>query len=68
MKTSTLLTASLVAGTATAFTGPATTRKGVTQLHESKADLADLAGKLNPIVKYFDPLGVADTGLWGFSE
>jgi hypothetical protein len=69
MKTSALLTASLVAGTASAFTsGPTVARKGVTQLRESKADLQELAGKLNPIVKYFDPLGVADAGLWGFSD
>jgi hypothetical protein len=28
-----------------------------TSLGESKADLQDMAAKLNPILKYWDPLG-----------
>ena len=27
-----------------------------------------MAGKLNPLVKYWDPLGLVDAGYWGFDE
>jgi hypothetical protein len=39
-----------------------------TQLAESKADLKALAPQLNPIVPFWDPLGLVDAAFWGFSE
>ena len=33
-------------------------------LRESPADLSDLAGKLNPAVKFFDPLNLAEAEFW----
>jgi len=39
-----------------------------TSLNSAKADLEALAGKLNPVVKYYDPLGLADASLWGTSS
>lgn len=35
---------------------------------KKKADLEVLAKGLNPVVGYFDPLGVADSALWGKSD
>lgn len=35
---------------------------------ETKSDLVTLAGKCNPVVKYFDPLGLAEQNFWGKSE
>jgi hypothetical protein len=53
--------------TAAAF-APVKTSPSVTSLHETKADLVDLAEKCNPIVKFYDPLGLADANFWGQSE
>ena len=39
-----------------------------TQLAESKADLKLLANELNPVVPFWDPLGLVDAAFWGFSE
>lgn len=39
-----------------------------TQLAESKTDLKALAPKLNPIVPFWDPLGLCDAAFWGQSE
>mmetsp|Transcript_12524 Transcript_12524/g.19377 ORF Transcript_12524/g.19377 Transcript_12524/m.19377 type:complete len:253 (+) Transcript_12524:1-759(+) len=60
--------ATLAVGSATAFTAPATTNKATTSLHETKADLQELGKKLNPIVGYWDPLGLTDAAFWGKSE
>jgi len=35
---------------------------------ETKADLVDLAGKANPVVKFFDPLGLSSQSFWGTDE
>jgi len=35
---------------------------------ETKADLVELAGKCNPAVKFFDPLGLAEQNFWGTDE
>mmetsp|Transcript_14761 Transcript_14761/g.29885 ORF Transcript_14761/g.29885 Transcript_14761/m.29885 type:complete len:247 (+) Transcript_14761:39-779(+) len=35
---------------------------------ETKADLVDLAKQLNPVIGYWDPLGLSDAKLWGQSE
>jgi hypothetical protein len=37
-------------------------------LHETKADLETLAGELNPLVKFWDPLNLASTGLYGMDQ
>mmetsp|Transcript_2033 Transcript_2033/g.3202 ORF Transcript_2033/g.3202 Transcript_2033/m.3202 type:complete len:249 (+) Transcript_2033:2-748(+) len=57
------LLASLVASAA-AF-APAQTGRSVTSVSESKADLEALAGGLNPVVKYYDPLNLSDQDFWG---
>lgn len=61
MKTAIL--ASVVASAA-AF-APAQTPRVATAVAESKADLEGLAGELNPIVKFYDPLNLADQDFWG---
>lgn len=63
---------SAVIGTAAAF-APTSSVTGsnaahVTALSETKADLEDLALKLNPYIKRFDPIGLADYNLWGTTE
>jgi len=35
---------------------------------DAKADLVVLAEKLNPIVNYYDPIGLADQEFWGLSQ
>jgi hypothetical protein len=37
-------------------------------IRHEQADLEAMAGKLNPVVKYWDPLGLADAAYWGKSE
>jgi hypothetical protein len=63
-----LVTLSLLAGSAAAFAPAAPLRSSGTQLQESKDDLAALAKKLNPVLGYFDPLGLADDEFWGQSN
>jgi len=52
---------------AAAFTS-SNVKSSSTRLSESKADLQEMAGKLNPLVKFWDPLGLVDAGYWGFSQ
>lgn len=40
----------------------------LTQILVPQADLEALAPKLNPVVGYFDPLGVTESALWGTSN
>ena len=49
---------------AAAFVAPAPASTGV-KVQETKADLEALAVKLNPVVGYYDPLGLADADFWG---
>ncbi|KAL3767011.1 hypothetical protein ACHAWU_004509 [Discostella pseudostelligera] len=63
MKTAIL--ASILASAAAFAPAPSTSRGGVTSISESKADLEFLAGKANPIVKYYDPLNLATQDFWG---
>jgi len=60
----------LLVGSASAFTGssPYQTARGNTALSETKADLQGLAKDLNPLVGYFDPLGLTDAAFWGQSD
>jgi len=62
-----LAIASLLAGSAAAFTAPITNQRVVssTAISESAAELKDLAAKCNPVLKYFDPLGLAEQNFWG---
>jgi len=64
------LVLALALGAAAAFSPvPAarTARTGVV-VQESKADLVTLAEKANPVVKFFDPLGLSDQSFWGTSQ
>lgn len=65
MKITAIVVSSIFAG-ATAF-APAAPGKCVstTVLSESKADLEALAEKLNPKVKFYDPLNLAEKDFWG---
>ena len=64
-----LFLASLLAGSATAFVPSSHGRAGLkSELSETTADLKDLAGKLNPLVRFYDPLGLSEANLWGTSE
>eukprot|EP00540_Astrosyne_radiata_P009327 CAMPEP_0116868152 /NCGR_PEP_ID=MMETSP0418-20121206/27023_1 /TAXON_ID=1158023 /ORGANISM="Astrosyne radiata, Strain 13vi08-1A" /LENGTH=71 /DNA_ID=CAMNT_0004504061 /DNA_START=684 /DNA_END=895 /DNA_ORIENTATION=+ len=53
---------SLLAG-ASAF-APQSSSNSKTQATATKADLEELAGKLNPIVKYYDPLNLAEADFY----
>eukprot|EP00558_Chaetoceros_sp_UNC1202_P011372 CAMPEP_0197232426 /NCGR_PEP_ID=MMETSP1429-20130617/629_1 /TAXON_ID=49237 /ORGANISM="Chaetoceros sp., Strain UNC1202" /LENGTH=249 /DNA_ID=CAMNT_0042690437 /DNA_START=159 /DNA_END=908 /DNA_ORIENTATION=- len=46
---------------------PANTGRATTQIAETKSDLQALGKQLNPLVGYFDPLGLTDSALWGQS-
>jgi len=56
-----------VIGAASAF-APTSPTTSTTSLNSAKAELEDLAGKLNPVVNYFDPLSLADEEFWGESS
>jgi hypothetical protein len=62
MKTSLFVIASIVSA-ANAF-APSKAAPTRVSLSESKADLESLAQKLNPAVKFFDPLSLADDDFW----
>jgi len=53
---------------ATVAFAPAAQQARTTQIAESKADLEELAGKLNPVVKFWDPIGLADGDFWDIGE
>ena len=63
MKTASILL-SLAASTS-AFTPASTHSRAQVALKESKADLEALAAELNPIVKFYDPLNLAEAEFWG---
>jgi len=64
-----LFIASLLASSTAAFAPSSKGRVGLqTSLSETTADLKDLAGKLNPLVKFYDPLNLSEANLWGTSE
>jgi hypothetical protein len=43
-------------------------RQSTTQISETKADLESLAVELNPLIKFWDPLNLASSGLYGLDE
>jgi len=55
---------------AAAFAPASTTTSSTTttQLSETVTDLKAMAPKLNPLVPYWDPLGLCDAAFWGFSQ
>ena len=55
---------SLACPVAAAFVAPAPAGASV-KVQETKADLEALAVKLNPVVGFYDPLGLADADFWG---
>jgi hypothetical protein len=67
MKFTSGLLAAFMAGSVRAFTSN-NGASATTALHESKSDLEALGKQLNPIVGYWDPLGVVDAGYWGFNQ
>ena len=62
MKSAILL--SLLAS-ASAFAPAPTNSRASVAVQESKADLEALAADLNPIVKFYDPLNLAEAEFWG---
>mmetsp|Transcript_26802 Transcript_26802/g.38306 ORF Transcript_26802/g.38306 Transcript_26802/m.38306 type:complete len:253 (-) Transcript_26802:195-953(-) len=62
-----LATYAALVGSAAAF-APAQTGRSVTSVSETKADLEVLAAKANPVVKFFDPLNLAEAEFWGTSN
>jgi len=61
--------ATTLLSTAAAFVPSSTTTStSSSSLCETKADLSTLAKSLNPIVPFFDPLGLADQEFWGQSN
>ena len=58
-----LLLSALLVSAAAAF-APAPSTPATSSLQESSADLADLAKKCNPIIGFFDPLGLAEQSFW----
>ena len=47
---------------------PSNSKHSNVQLSETKADLGDIAGKLNPIVKFWDPMGLAEGDFYDMGE
>jgi len=54
-------------GAASAF-APTSNVASQSTLNSAKSDLESLASDLNPVVKFYDPLGLADASLWGTSS
>jgi len=50
---------------AAAFAPSSSSRPSTTVVSESKADLEAIATASNPILKFYDPLGLADGDFWG---
>lgn len=60
-----IVLSALLAGSASSFTAPSASKSSLNVLSETKADLETLAKGLNPLVGYFDPLGLTDAAFWG---
>jgi hypothetical protein len=53
---------------AAAYVAPAATAPSKVVMQETKADLEAMAKELNPIVGFYDPLGLSSASFWGKSE
>jgi len=62
----TLLFASLLAS-ASAFVSVQDSSRS-SALSATKADLKEIANKANPLIKFYDPLNLADTDFWGLGN
>merc|ERR1719287_295009 len=58
---------SALLASASAFTAPSAPRAS-TAVSETKADLEELAKKLNPVVGFYDPLNLSGAEFWGASN
>lgn len=58
----------LLATGASAFAPANQAKSSTSQLNENKGSLETLAGKLNPQIGFFDPVGLADQTFWGQSD
>ena len=66
-----LLAASAAAFTPSSFNGAAVTQRVATKASmsmETTEDLSVLAKKLNPVLGYFDPLGLSEANFWDKSQ
>ena len=63
MKTASLILS--LSASASAFAPGSNTPRAQVALQETKADLEALASELNPIVKFYDPLNLAEAEFWG---
>mmetsp|Transcript_45689 Transcript_45689/g.67441 ORF Transcript_45689/g.67441 Transcript_45689/m.67441 type:complete len:252 (+) Transcript_45689:70-825(+) len=64
-----LAISAILLGSAAAFNNaPLQAARSTTALSETKADLETLGKSLNPIVGYFDPLGLTSASFWGRSD
>jgi len=63
MKTASLFLS--LAASASAFAPATTNSRTSVAVQETKADLEALAAELNPIVKFYDPLNLAEAEFWG---
>ena len=53
---------------AAAYVAPAASAPSKVVMQETKADLEAMAKELNPIVGFYDPLGLSSASFWGKSE
>jgi len=51
-----------------AFAPVADNHSSPTQLSETKKDLQNIATELNPVLKYWDPLGLSTSAPWGYTD
>jgi len=68
MKSTLALTTMMVASAAAFAPATTSTTSTSTQLSETTTDLKAMAPKLNPLVGFWDPLGLCDAAFWGFSQ
>lgn len=60
--------ASLIAASTAFAPAKQQSLKTSSSIASSKDDLVAMAEKLNPVVKYFDPMGLADDDFWGMGS
>ena len=63
-----LATFAALVGSAAAFAPVQTGRTVTSAVSETKADLEALAKEANPVVKFYDPLNLAEAEFWGTSN